>query len=65
MQAGPVIEKLAERITDSDTQVRRQLRGLLAEHVLPHVAGPALSPFLPLLMAFVCSALTQLSPDVR
>ncbi|KAK9808862.1 hypothetical protein WJX72_005380 [[Myrmecia] bisecta] len=62
---GPVLEKLAERITDVDKAVREALRGLLAGAVLPLLAGGAIVPFLPLLVAHVSSAMTHLANDVR
>lgn len=65
LQAGPLLEKLAERIVDSDAQVRTLLKALLAAHILPELRPGALEPFLPLLMAFVCSGLAQLSADMR
>ena len=65
LQAGPLVEKLAERMVDSDSGVRSQLKSLLVAHVLPKLSGGALDPFLPLLMAFICSALTQLDTDMR
>ena len=64
-QAGPLLEKLAERMVDTDPGVRSQLNSLLAVNILPELGEGALEPFLPLLMAFVCSALTQLNSDIR
>lgn len=45
--------------------VRKQLRELLGKVVLPGLGPSALQPFLPLLMAHTCSAMTHLSQDVR
>ena len=45
--------------------VRKQLTELLGKVVLPGLGPSALQPFLPLLMAHTCSAMTHLSQDVR
>jgi hypothetical protein len=59
------VERLAERITDADAGVRGALRALLAGAVLPGLGEQALAPFLPLLMAHVSAAMTDLAAPVR
>ena len=46
-------------------EVRTALVELLRDAVLPGLGAAALQPFLPLLMAHVCAAMTALAPDVR
>ncbi len=65
LQTGPVIEKLANRIADSDKQVREALKELLAGSLLPQLGEGRLTPFLPLLMAHICSAMTHLQAGIR
>lgn len=65
MQAGPVMETLAERVSDTEKEVRTGLMALLGEVVLPGLGPAALAPFLPLLMAHVSSAMTHLADGVR
>ncbi|GAB4823624.1 hypothetical protein N2152v2_010670 [Parachlorella kessleri] len=60
-----VMETLSERITDGDKSVRSALREALAAPVLPTLGPAALGPFVPLLMAHVCSAMTHLAEPVR
>ena len=59
------MEKLADRVTDADKDVRAALMQLLSQRVLPGLAGGLLTPFLPLLMAHVCSAMTHLDSGIR
>jgi pre-rRNA-processing protein IPI1 len=59
------MEKLAERVSDSDSGVRASLRDLLGQTLLPGLVGSALAPFIPLLMAHVGSAMTHIAPDIR
>jgi len=65
LQTGPVIEKLANRIADSDKPVRSALKDLLGGSLLPQLGEGMLAPFLPLLMAHICSAMTHLQPGIR
>ena len=64
-QAGPVVEKLAERMADTDAGARAALRDLLKDVVLPRLGAGGLAPFLPLLMAHITSAMTHLTAAVR
>ena len=60
-----VVETAAERIGDGDASVRAALRELLAGTLLPALGGSALAPFVPLLMAHVCAAMTHLAEPIR
>jgi pre-rRNA-processing protein IPI1 len=62
---GAIIEKLAERISDAEAPVRSATRALLRDKVLPGLDATALAPFLPLLMAHICSAMTHLATSIR
>ncbi|KAG2448880.1 hypothetical protein HYH02_006229 [Chlamydomonas schloesseri] len=65
LHAAQVLATLAERIVDGDPGVRSELRRLLGESVLPVLGADALRPFMPMVMAHVCGAMTHLSLDVR
>lgn len=65
MQAGRIVEALAEHVADADTSVRAALRDLLKSVVLPGLGAAALAPFLPLIMAHITSAMTHLAEAVR
>ena len=65
MQAGIIVEKLAERTADADKEVRAALRDLLRDVMLPGLGAGGLAPFLPLLMAHITSAMTHLAAPVR
>ena len=60
-----MIEKLADRIADSDKAVRSALKDLLGGSLLPQLGERLLTPFLPLLMAHIRSAMTHLQPGIR
>ncbi len=64
-QAGPVVEQLAERMADPDAGVRAALQALLSGTVLRELGAGALAPFLPLLMAHVSAAMTNLAAPIR
>lgn len=53
------------RIADTDASVRTALQGLLRDTVVPVLDGAVLQPFMPVIMAHVCAAMTHLSLDVR
>ena len=65
MQAGLIVEGLAEHLADADTSVRAALKDLLKGIVLPGLGPAALAPFLPLMMAHITSAMTHLAEAVR
>ena len=65
LQAGPVIEKLANRIADPEKPVREALKALFQSCLVSTFGGSLLTPFLPLLMAHICSAMTHLQPNIR
>ncbi|MEW5311739.1 MAG: hypothetical protein WDW38_003427 [Sanguina aurantia] len=56
--------KIADRITDSEGDVRKALR-LLLKGALPLAGLGVLRPFMPLLMAHVCGAMTHLNLGIR
>ncbi|KAL4439859.1 hypothetical protein ABPG75_002860 [Micractinium tetrahymenae] len=60
-----VMETAAERITDGDKAVRAALRELLSGTLLPALGPAALAPFVPLMMAHVCAAMTHLAEPIR
>lgn len=60
-----LLEALAPRLSDGEGPVRAALLTTLRAAVLPALGPSALSPFMPLLMAHVSAALTNLSSDVR
>jgi pre-rRNA-processing protein IPI1 len=60
-----LLESLAPRLSDGDASVRTALLATLRSAVLPALGPAALSPFMPLVMAHVSAALTNLSADVR
>ena len=45
--------------------MRKQVAELFRQRVFPGLAGSALQPFLPVIMAYVHSGLTQLASDIR
>ena len=59
------MERLAERISDAEADVRSGLLALLRDVVLPALGPAALAPFLPLLVAHVSAAMTHLADAVR
>ncbi|GIL45606.1 hypothetical protein Vafri_2810, partial [Volvox africanus] len=65
LHASQVLGTLAERIVDGDSSVRSALRDLLNNSVLPILGSDVLRPFMPVVMAHVCGAMTHLSLDVR
>ena len=65
LQTGTLLERLAERMHDPEVDVRAALKDLLRKAVLPPLQGPALVPFLPLLMAHLSNSLTALAEPVR
>eukprot|EP00891_Asterochloris_glomerata_P008646 jgi/Astpho2/8646/Aster-x0817 len=64
-QTGTLLERLAERMHDPEVDVRAALKDLLQKAVLPPLRGPALVPFLPLLMAHLSNSLTALAEPIR
>ena len=65
LQAGTIVEKLAEHAADTDEGVRAAVRDLLRDVVLPGLGAAGLAPFLPILMAHTTSAMTHLAAAVR
>lgn len=68
--ASKIIHILAERITDADKPVRATLKDLLSNTVLPILTdngkdSQAVAPFIPLLMAHTCAAMTHLADPIR
>ncbi|CAD7697967.1 unnamed protein product [Ostreobium quekettii] len=63
--AAAVVEGIGERCTDNDGRVRTTLLRLMSKWVLPLLGVHAFRPFLPLLMAHICSAMTHLEAGVR
>ena len=61
LQTGTLLERLAERMHDPEVDVRAALKDLLQKAVLPPLRGPALVPFLPLLMAHLSSPSGELA----
>jgi pre-rRNA-processing protein IPI1 len=57
--------KIAERVSDGDAPVRSALRHLLREHVLPRLDPGHVRPFMPVMMAHLSSAMTNLNMEVR
>jgi hypothetical protein len=57
--------KVAERVADGDAGVRQALRVLLSEHAFNKLPPGAIRPFMPVLMAHVSSAMTNLNMNVR
>lgn len=62
---GVLFEALVERITDGDQAVRKELKNLLQDKLLPIVTPLMLGPFVPLIMAHVCSAMTHCTTAIR
>jgi hypothetical protein len=60
-----LLEALAPRLSDGEASVRTTLLTTLRCAVLPALGPASLSPFMPLLLAHVSAALTNLSADVR
>ena len=65
VQIGPTIEKLANRIADPERTVREALKTLFHETLLSDFGSKLLAPFISLLMAHVCSAMTHLQANIR
>ena len=59
------MDAAAERVGDGDALVRAALQDLLKTRLLPGLGPTGVAPFVPLLMAHVCAALTHLSAPVR
>eukprot|EP00798_Chlamydomonas_sp_ICE-L_P013490 gene13490-19348_t len=57
--------KIAERVGDPDQGVRVAMRALLREQVMPAIHAGALRPFMPVIMAHVSGAMTNLNISVR
>lgn len=64
-QAGPTIEKLANRIADPEKPVRDALKAVFQETLLSELNAKLLAPFTSLLMAHICSAMTHLQAGIR
>ncbi|PNH00248.1 Testis-expressed sequence 10 protein, partial [Tetrabaena socialis] len=65
LNAAQVLGTLSERVVDGDSGVRSATRALLHDRVLPLLGPDTLRPFMPVVMAHVCGAMTHLSLDVR
>ena len=65
LQAGSLIAKVAASLVDSESAVRKLAAGLFRQRIFPALPGAALQPFLPLIMAYVHSGITQLASDIR
>ena len=65
IQAGTVVEKLANRIADPEKPVRDALKALFQTSLLSAFDGKLLTPFMSLLMAHICSAMTHLHAGIR
>ncbi|GMH32998.1 hypothetical protein BSKO_00832 [Bryopsis sp. KO-2023] len=63
--AAMIIESIGEMAVDLDGAVRAQLLKLLSTQVFPNLTGGSLQPFVPLLMAHVCSSMTHAAMEVR
>ena len=63
--AGQLLTKLAERVGDGESAVRQALRSLMRERVMPLLSAGAVRPFMPVVMAHVSSAMTNLCMEVR
>ncbi|CAG9464685.1 unnamed protein product [Pedinophyceae sp. YPF-701] len=63
--AGPLLQRIGERASDEDKDVRKALLALLQAHVLRQLDERALAAHLPLLMAHVLSGLASLDAGVR
>ena len=59
------METAAARVADADAGVRSALRDLLRGTLLPALGPAALAPYVPLLMAHVCAAMTHLAEPIR
>ncbi|CAA6659672.1 unnamed protein product [Spirodela intermedia] len=60
-----VIEKLRERICDSDKAVREVLYNVLKTVIFPHIKEEITAPVISLMMAYVFNAMTHLAIDIR
>ncbi|PRW33261.1 Testis-expressed sequence 10 [Chlorella sorokiniana] len=60
-----VMEAAAERISDGEAAVRTALRELLSSTLFPALGPASLAPFVPLLMAHICAAMTHLAEPIR
>ncbi|KAJ1833026.1 rRNA processing protein [Coemansia sp. RSA 2711] len=63
-ELGPIVEASVRLIIDADAGVRRQLLRLYTV-VLPELEPRELAPFVPLAVAFTCSAMTHISEGIR
>lgn len=64
MNAGPVLERVAQMVADADRVVRAHVRTTLAK-VLGALGLAAAAPFMPLVVAYVCSGMTHPLEPVR
>ena len=60
-----ILPAIALRVADGDAATRAAARDLWTQRVSGSVSEAQLAPFLPLLMAHVCSAATHIQTDVR
>ncbi|KAJ3036555.1 Testis-expressed sequence 10 protein [Rhizophlyctis rosea] len=63
-QLSPLFEALAKLIVDEDDDVRKALISLM-QSFAPAVAKDQFRPFLSLVMAYTCSAMTHINEDIR
>lgn len=60
-----VVEALAERMADSEAHVRKAMNDVFEHTVLSNVDEKAMAPFLPLLVAHIAAAMTDIHRSVR
>mmetsp|Transcript_5776 Transcript_5776/g.35874 ORF Transcript_5776/g.35874 Transcript_5776/m.35874 type:complete len:892 (+) Transcript_5776:734-3409(+) len=60
-----VVEALAERMADSEAHVRKAMNNVFEHTVLSNVDEKAMAPFLPLLVAHIAAAMTDIHRSVR
>ncbi|EDO38143.1 predicted protein, partial [Nematostella vectensis] len=61
---GTVVEKIAEKVTDTEASVRHSLL-LLLRHILPLIPPERIAPFLPLVSAHLSCAMTHIIEDIQ
>lgn len=60
-----VVEALAERMADSEAPVRKAMNVVFEDTVLRNVDEKAMAPFIPLLVAHIAAAMTDIHRNVR
>eukprot|EP00249_Psilotum_nudum_P022530 c28551_g1_i1 orf=248-2986(+) len=65
LHAVAIIEQLAPRMTDYDKGVRQNFLLLMGSTIFPGLPEVVMGPLVPIMMAYLCSAMTHLTMDIH